>query len=148
MIDDEDYAKIAQFKWNANVCPSGVYARRTSYVNGNKVEVKMHRLVINAPENKQVDHKNGNKLDNRRENLRICSNMENQRNRHAVRGSSKFKGVDYNKQAGKWRARIENADKSIFLGHFIEEIDAAEAYNEAAEELFGEFACLNETGRK
>jgi AP2 domain. len=139
---------VAQFKWNANVHPSGVYARRTSYVNGNKVEVKMHRLVTNAPEDKQVDHKNGNKLDNRKENLRLCTNTENQQNRQSVRGSSKFKGVDWNKRAGKWRARVEDGDKSIFLGHFIEETDAAEAYNKAATELFGEFAYLNETGRK
>ena len=106
--------------------------------------VKLHRIIINAPRGTQVDHRNGDVLDNSRVNLRLCSNSENQRNRHRTRGVSRFKGVVWHKGCNKWEARLNDGKKRHYLGLFSNEADAARAYNESAQKHFGDFACLNE----
>ena len=93
-----------------------------------------------------VDHINHDKLDNRRENLRLCTHAENMQNvPNYSRGKSKYKGVSFDdrKRVKKWRALIVFEKKQIYLGMHLTEEDAAIAYNEKATELFGEFACLN-----
>ena len=95
-----------------------------------------------------IDHINGDITDNRIKNLRLVSNSENQQNRHAARGKSKFKGVCLHKKAGKWQAAIQKAGKVKYLGLFDKEEDAAAAYNAAAKTFFGEFCKLNEIGVK
>jgi formate-dependent nitrite reductase cytochrome c552 subunit len=106
----------------------------------------MHRLIINNNDSKMhTDHKNNNPLDNRRENLRICTNSQNQMNTKVqINNTSGFKGVVWNKIAKKWVAQIKLNNKLKNLGYYINIKDAARAYNAAAIKLHGEFAKLNE----
>ena len=106
--------------------------------------VLLHRMIAAAPEGMEVDHINGDGLDNRRENLRVCTHHENMRARHRAWGSSDYKGVSWHKQIQKWRAFIGSNGRILHLGCFTDEKEAARAYNEAALKYFGEFAVLNE----
>lgn len=95
-----------------------------------------------------IDHINNNTFDNRKINLRICTNNENQRNRRKLsKASSKYKGVCFAKYTKKWQASIEirmdGKRNNIYLGQYYDEKDAAKAYNDAAIKYFGEFAKLN-----
>jgi hypothetical protein len=104
----------------------------------------MHRLLLNPPEGVEVDHINGNTLDNRRANLRICTHAENSRNRRGRSNSkSGVKGVT--PYPGGWRATINVNGKNVHLGCFTNIDDAAEAYDEAATRYYGEFARTNAT---
>jgi len=109
----------------------------------------MHREILGLTDSKiQVDHKDGNTLDNQRRNLRTATVAKNQQNRQKrVRCSSKFKGVCWHKGTSKWLARITPPDqKQALLGSYDDEETAAKAYNEAAKRLFGEFALTNVVG--
>jgi AP2 domain-containing protein/HNH endonuclease len=111
--------------------------------------VPLHRLIMNAPADKEVDHINGDTLDNRRCNLRICSHKENLRNQKLPKNSkSGYKGVTWYKRIKKWRSHIRLNKKQIHLGYFDDIKLAANAYNEAAIKYFGEFAKLNDLGVK
>ncbi|MBN2130267.1 MAG: HNH endonuclease, partial [Sedimentisphaerales bacterium] len=104
----------------------------------------MHREIMQPPPGMMVDHIDGNSLDNRRRNMRNCTNQQNMQNlAKSPRASGRFKGVYYDKRRRTWYARICHNGKSIHLGTFGTEIEAARAYDKAAMELFGEFACLN-----
>lgn len=104
----------------------------------------MHRLITDAPAGLQVDHINGDKLDNRKENLRVCTQHENRMNlAKPKRNSYKFKGVAFNTQYGKWSANISVNGRANYLGLYISEEDAAHAYDYYAKKYFGEFANLN-----
>lgn len=105
----------------------------------------MHRLIMNTPEGMLVDHINHDCLDNRKSNLRICTHAENARNKRPVIGTSKYKGVYWDKTNKKWEAHIRKGKDVKYLGQFKCEKKAALAYNEKAKELFGEFAYLNTT---
>ena len=121
------------------------YAVRGSKVNGEYVIIRMHRVLTDAPAGMHVDHINGNGLDNRRFNLRVCSCSENQRNRGAqVNNTSGYKGVTWNKASKKWRAYIKKDRKQVQLGFYDSKKRAAIAYNAAAIVLHGKFAILNE----
>lgn len=106
---------------------------------------RFHRLVMNAQPGQSVDHKHGDKADNRRKSLRICTHSQNMHNRRviAANNSSGFKGVSWNRQGGKWVAQICKDGKNRLIGRFACKIEAARAYNEAALTLHGEFARLN-----
>lgn len=145
LVDDEDFEELNKYKWCTYSGPWGCYAVRALPRSGGKHRiVRMHRSILDAPDGIQVDHINHNTLDNRRENLRLCTNLENSRNRISIRGSSRYKGVGWHKQRSKWRAYIKVNGKDISLGLFTKEVDAAVVYNNAAIEHFGEFANLNE----
>ena len=104
----------------------------------------MHRLIIDCPVNMQTDHINGNGLDNRKSNLRVCYNYQNARNQKLRPNSnSGFKGVSLIKDRNKWVAQIKVNGKVKYLGAYTLKEEAARAYNKAAKELFGEFAWLN-----
>lgn len=137
LIDDEDFAKLSTHHWFAQEGPHTFYATRSG--------VKMHRLIMNAPQGAIVDHINGNGLDNRKANLRLCTKTLNLANMGAVRPrkTSRFKGVSRKTGVGSWVAQIQVDSKKITLGYFDDEEDAALAYNMAASDLFGEFARLN-----
>ena len=111
----------------------------------------MHREIVAVTDRMiEVDHVNGNALDNRRCNLRLCSHAENGCNYHCRSGrryTSVFKGVSWYKRYGKWVARITVGRRLMFLGYFADERAAAMAYNAAAERLHGAFACLNALAR-
>lgn len=142
LVDDEDFEYVNQFKWQYHY--KG-YAVSTFGKSPNRKNVKMHRLIINAPDHLQVDHINGNKLDNRKSNLRLCTNSENQRNTgKKSTNTSGYKGVSWKKGNSKFAAQIQVEGKNKHIGYFHNPVDAAKAYNQKAIEYFGEFALLNE----
>jgi hypothetical protein len=148
LYDDEDHDKIKNYNWHVEKRSKGsslIYAASKVYKNGRQSTLYMHRLITNCPDNKIVDHINHDTLDNRKCNLRVCSNQENSMNRKSNKNSSsRFKGVCWKKREKKWISQINANNKNTCLGYFENEIDAAIAYNVSAKCLFGEFAHLNE----
>jgi hypothetical protein len=142
MVDDEDYPILSRYTWNID--PKGYVV-----TNLNKTTIRMHRFILNPPKDMQIDHINGIKHDNRKCNLRLATNTQNQRNtfKRKRETSSKYKGVHWRKDMGKWASRIAYEGKRIYLGYYDDETEAAEAYNMKALELFGEFANLNKIER-
>lgn len=138
-LDDADHGYFSQWTWYVD---SKGYAKRDIQVAGRKYPRKLHRLVADAPDGVIVDHINGDKLDNRRENLRLVTPRQNCLNRSANKGR-KYKGVYKNHKAATYTARINADGKSRYLGSFRDPIDAAKAYDEAAKEYFGDYARLN-----
>ena len=109
-----------------------------------KKVVKMHRILMNPPEKMTVDHINGNGLDNRKENLRICTVSENKCNSGKTRAnSSGYKGVTWHNPTKKWVVRLMVRGEFIRMGSFIDKKEAALAYNKAAKKYHGEFANIN-----
>lgn len=139
IIDDDDFALVSKHKWYAKEDKESWYARTRI----NNKPVYMHRLILDAPRGKPVDHINRNGLDNRRSNIRLCTQSENQRNMRSRGGSSKFKGVSWHKRSNKWRAKCTLNGKSIHVGVFENEEDAARAYDSTVLNKFGEFAKTN-----
>lgn len=146
LVDDEDYESVSQHKWFAVKDGRTYYACKNAGILPFRYRLWMHRVILSAPKELQVDHINGNGLDNRRCNLRLVTGAQNSTNSQKKSGStsSRFKGVDWYKPYDKWRARITNNRRVTHLGYFNTDIEAAQAYNEAAIELFGEFARLND----
>lgn len=136
IVDKEDFDWLSQFKWCVNRKGSKLYATRW----GN---IKMHRLIMSPLDGFQVDHINGNGLDNRRCNLRLCTHAENQHNRRKNQGKQGFKGIGWVKSRNLWQARIRVDGDQKHLGYFTDSKSAAQAYNDAAIKYFGEFAYLN-----
>jgi hypothetical protein len=127
-VSDCDYDYLSQWKW----CYSNGYAKR----NTRGKFIFMHKVIL--------DHISCNKVDNRRRNLKAATRQENNRNiRSSTGSSSKYKGVSWHKATNKWHAQIKVDGKSKHLGYFINEDNAALAYNKVARKYFGEFAFLN-----
>lgn len=148
LFDSSDWAIIAPYKWRIEVLGYAV-----AFIDG-KIK-KMHRLILGLNDPKIfTDHINHNRIDNRRENIRSCSQADNARNVSA-HGRSKYLGVSYQVISYKClltdrirtyeyiKAKIRVDNKLLHLGTFKTEQDAALAYNEAAKKYFGEFANLN-----
>lgn len=150
LVDDEDFEWLSQFKWHPRA-PDLKTGNHSFYActsargqaESGSGSRKMHRFIVQGTGD--VDHINGDGLDNRRSNLRTCSSSQNSANsRKSVHlKSSRYKGVSLRKREKKWVARIRKSGVLIHLGRFTEEISAALAYNAKALELFGEFAKLN-----
>tara|TARA_R110000868_G_scaffold362154_1_gene624213 strand:- start:195 stop:710 length:516 start_codon:yes stop_codon:yes gene_type:complete len=104
-------------------------------------QIRLHRYILNAPTGSFVDHINGDKLDNRRENIRVCTIAENNVNRRIFK--NKYIGVCFNAKRNVFRAYIHKDNRCIHIGYFKNEVDAAKARDISAIELFGEFAKLN-----
>jgi len=135
-IDNEDYQLVDKFNW---------YQESDGYVRASgRIKTPIHRLIMKANKGEIIDHIDGNKLNNMKENLRICTTSQNMMNRPApISNTSGFKGVWWHKRANKWTAGIELKGKQIHLGSFDFKKEAAKAYNNAAIKYFGEFANLN-----
>ena len=145
VIDLEDFEKVRKYKWTTFQYRHSAYAgRSTPKIKGKKDTMFMHRLILDAHKGREVDHINGDGLDNRRCNIRLCSKSQNQANRKKQLGlSSQYKGVSWHKKDRKWMSSIKLNGKSIYLGEFNREIDAAYIYDDAARKYFGEFANTN-----
>lgn len=142
IVDDEDFNELNKRKWSAAKGCNVYYAVRTSHPTPKTI--LMHRVIMNAKKGDEIDHKNNDGLDNRKENLRFCTKSENQHNQISRIGqSSKFKGVGWSKSNRRWISQIRINGKRIHLGSFEDEEEAARAYDIAARKYFGEFACLN-----
>lgn len=139
LIDDEDYEKVMQYKW---------YSSSAGYIIGrfprSRKIIYLHRFLICVPDNLHGDHINRNKLDNQKNNLRICTKMQNSANRSLGKNNtSGYKGVVWNKKEKRWRAVIWYKEKYYLLGKYETKNEAALAYNQAAIKLHGAFAALN-----
>lgn len=155
-FDLEDYDLIKDYCWHVakhykrkdNGCLTDV----RYYVVSNSPSVQskhtaLHRLIMGVVDNPEVciDHKNGDGCDNRKSNLRICTSLENAWNVKPRKNAiSKYKGVTYSKQNRKWIAKIRKCNEVYTLGSFETEEQAALVYNQAAKEMFGEYAWLND----
>lgn len=149
IVDMADSERVSAFRWYAHRQKTKIYAKRFFRVDGRRVLANMGRFILGVSDGvvdrMVVDHINGDGLDNRRENLRLCLPSENMKNRlkdEAKNFSSKFKGVSVYKRPS-WQARIRVDRTTIFLGYFDSEIAAALAYDAAAKKYFGEYARLN-----
>ena len=143
IVDDDIVVELGKYSWYLD--SYGYAMRHSPRGDGKQHSIAMHRNILGLAygDGKQVDHINHDKLDNRRENLRICSYAQNQMNQRPQNGTSSYKGVNFHKQRGKWQARITIDGKQKYLGSFkIEEL-AALAYDMAAVYNFGEYACTN-----
>lgn len=139
LVDDEDFEWLNQWKWTYD--GNNGYAKR----NIKDKKLYMHRLILNTPKGKVSDHKNGNKLDNRKINLRICTYSQNGMNKMIQsNNSSGYRGVKWHKQVRLWEARIKKNGEQIFLGLYNNNIEAGIVYNWAALKYFGEFAKFND----
>ena len=143
LVDDEDYEYLNQWKWH--ISHYG-YAERTQHMPSSRANqkfksIRMHRLIMDAPKNLQVDHIDGSRTNNVRSNLRLCLSGENTRNQK-VRATSRsgYKGVSWHPGARKWMVRVGTR----YFGLHDDAGEAAKVYNHWAVVLFGEFARLND----
>jgi hypothetical protein len=149
LVDEADYADLIRHSWcvsrmgyKKSANQKTLYAVR---MTNQRQTIRMHRQIMAAGPGQIVDHINHNGLDNRRCNLRICTQAKNIWNQRGQRGrTSRYKGVFIHRQSAKWRAAICHKGKRYYLGYFDSETAAARAYNAKARELFGEFAYLND----
>ncbi len=140
IVDAEDYPRLSRFIWFAEGARNKYYAVRKE----NGKSIKMHRQILNAPDHLVVDHIDHNGLNNRKKNLRLATFTQNcQNQRRCSHGTSKYKGVCWNKRCKKWAAAIKCDNKTYYLGYFKDETTAALAYDSAARRLHKDFAALN-----
>jgi len=141
-VDDEDFEYISLFRWHGGGSKQR-YAKRMQ--SGPKKKfIYAHREILGAPSGMEVDHIDGNSLNNQKSNLRLCSHRENCSAFHSRKGrTNPYRGVSWHKTRGQFIARIRVNYLTIFLGWFTVPEDAAKAYDIAAVKHFGEFANLN-----
>ena len=150
VIDKKDFKWLNQWKWcfeDKRHTGYGYAVRRQwEPLKKRYKHILMHRLIMESPKGMQIDHQNGNGLDNRRENLRIVTNQQNRQNQFHYRKlnkTSSYKGVYWNKNRNKWTTFIGINGIRTYLGQFDNERYAAMAYDIWAKDLFGEYAKLN-----
>lgn len=146
LVDEDDFAWLSQFNWQA--CKASDrhpwYAGSNFKTEKGKRWLRMHRLIMKAQPGQDVDHIDGNGLNNQKANLRVCSHRENMRNRRPMNG--RFKGVFFEKDGRQnpWRVHVKTATGQKRYGGCPTAEDAATVYNFLVAQLFGEFARYNE----
>jgi hypothetical protein len=136
LVDDEDYEELNKHKWCAVKNGYNYYATRVK----DRKTIWMHRVIMNPPPHLDIDHKNNNGLDNRKEKLRVCTRSQNSANRRLGKNNtSGIKGIHWEGDRKKWRARICVDGKARHIGRYSTREEAQEAYCEIAKEYFGEF---------
>ena len=133
IVDADDYDKVSTRKW---VLGANGYA--VSYKSYGMI--LMHRLIMNTPKGKVVDHINGNKLDNRKSNLRNCTHAENMQNRFKANSKSGFRNVYWHARLSKWVVLVKKDKKMHYFGSFINKEEAIQAARSARTSLFGKYA--------
>jgi hypothetical protein len=127
-VDDNDFINLSKFKWHAHKgCNTWYAVRNQPRCNGKRPDMKMHRIIISAPDGIGVDHIDGNGLNNQKHNLRLCTHRENGQNQH-VSKTSKYPGVSWHKASHKWRSTISTPHGYKHLGVFTTEEEAFKAY--------------------
>lgn len=135
LVDDDDYARVTAHNWW--LLKAG-YAYTQKSMKGKRTTTLIHRLIMNPPKGMEVDHINGDKLDNRKQNLRLCTRSENNMNR---KHTGVYRGIRWTKNG--WQAEIKTNRVYKYLGRFKDPIQAAMAYDKAAKKQHGSFARLN-----
>jgi AP2 domain-containing protein len=149
LVDDEDFGRVNAHKWHVETMHSGISYASTNIRLQSKPykakKIRMHRLIMNAPDGVEVDHWNGEGLDNQRGNLRLATGPQNQQNRTrlAQTNTSGYRGVTFHKRAQKWQASIKQNHKQHYLGVFETAESAARAYDAAARRMYGASARLH-----
>lgn len=150
IVNDEDFDELSKHKWFTHKSTTTKrYIRYVAvrHIGGRKNHklVYMHRLIMSCPQDKEIDHKDHNTLNNQKSNLRICTHAENMMNQRKTKGTSIYKGVSFYRPTSKWVVMITNPEtqKNMNLGYFVTEIEAAKIYDKFAKKLFGEFAYTN-----
>lgn len=142
IIDLDDVERVSKYVWSAQVKKHLKYAV-TSRKNGKPGQMFLHQFIMGFPGH-DIDHENGDGLDNRKSNLRHVNDKQNQANQRVRKnGTSKYKGVFKATQGGNWRASIMHDGASRYIGSYLSEEAAAEAYNKAAIKLRGRYALIN-----
>jgi hypothetical protein len=144
IVDDDMHEMYGKYNWTQH---TKGFACRSMKMEGKWKTVFLHRLVMNVPQGKEVDHINGDRLDNKKSNLRICSREDNAKNRMKRYDSQQpFKGIRLRK--GRWEVNLQCDKKAYYLGRYNTAIEAAKVYDKYAKKYFGQFARfnLNETG--
>jgi hypothetical protein len=139
VVDDADYPRLSVHRWYL----SAGYARRTVKSAGHTRNIAMHAEVLGTGPGVEADHKDLDKLNNQRGNLRPCTRSQNEAAKPKCAGKSRFKGVYFDTCKGRWRAMVQRDGRQSHIGYFRSEEDAARAYDARACELFGEFARPN-----
>jgi len=138
IIDVEDVEKVKGYKWHLQ------HGYVSTYQKSGDISIQHIILGIKPDRKRMVDHRDRNKLNNRKFNFRVCTNTENTRNRTKPKtNTSGYKGIFWRKERKRWVVRISANKKEIYIGYFKDKIEAAMAYNRAAIKHHGEFACLN-----
>lgn len=139
-VSDRDFSRVQRFKWTAIVAKHTVYAYRRC----KNQTLYLHRFIKYAGPEEEVDHRDGNGLNNCRRNLRIASHQQNAfahwHNTKKKKRTSRFRGVSFCETTGRWRARLIKNCREVWLGRFDSEHAAAHAYNIAARQYFKAFA--------
>lgn len=144
LIDDEDEPIFDGYHIRISCKNGKLYAQGHQRGDKSSNVSLFHRVLMGPPKHMVVDHINGNTLDNRKSNLRVCTRRENLINSATKRGSSsKYKGVSWSKKDNSWRVRVHSNGLNVHLRYFKCEISAAHNYNEFAKKHFGEYAKLN-----